>query len=253
LDRGDVVAVPDRLEHGVREPQIDDLVDAHLPEVVVDPVELILADRLVQLVRERAGGLEVVTERLLNDDARVRRQARGREPLHDSAEEEGWDLEVEDREGGAFDRLCDPSVRRVVPEVPGDVREPRRKALEHLLVQFLAGADDRLPRALDELVDRPIVDCDAENRAVQKPALLEPVEGMERHDLRQVACDAEDHETVGPAGVRHDSSSNCSTEISSRPSSSMRSMKPCSWAWSITWLVKTVLPLVRSMSKPLKR
>jgi hypothetical protein len=62
----DVVAVPDGLEDRVREPQEEDLLEAHLPEVVVDPVELRLVDGLVQLVGERAGGLAVVPERLLD-------------------------------------------------------------------------------------------------------------------------------------------------------------------------------------------
>ena len=52
LDGFDVVPVPDRLEHRVREPEVEDLLEAHLPEVVVDPQELRLVDVLVQLVGE---------------------------------------------------------------------------------------------------------------------------------------------------------------------------------------------------------
>ena len=82
LDGRDVVAVPDRLEHRVREAQVEDLVEAHLPEVVVDAVELRLVDVLVQLVGERAGRLEVVPERLLDDDARALRcRPASRSPL----------------------------------------------------------------------------------------------------------------------------------------------------------------------------
>ena len=80
LDAREVVAVPDRLEHRVREPQVEDLLQAHLPEVVVDPVELRLVDVLVQLGGERARGGEVVAERLLDDDARGLRQAGLGEP-----------------------------------------------------------------------------------------------------------------------------------------------------------------------------
>ena len=54
LDALDVVAVPHRLEHRVREAQVEDLVEAHLPEVVVDAEELRLVDVLVQLFGERA-------------------------------------------------------------------------------------------------------------------------------------------------------------------------------------------------------
>ena len=62
------VAVPDRLEHRVREAQEQDLLEPHLPEVVVDPVELRLVHVLVQLVGECARRRQVVAERLLHDD-----------------------------------------------------------------------------------------------------------------------------------------------------------------------------------------
>ena len=78
LDALDVVPVPDRLEHRVREAQEEDLLEAHLPEEVVDPVELRLVDVLVQLVGERAGGFEVVAEGLLHDDARASSSGRPR-------------------------------------------------------------------------------------------------------------------------------------------------------------------------------
>ena len=54
LDRLDVVPVPHRLEHRVGEPEVQDLLDPHLPEVVVDAEELRLVDVLVQLLGECA-------------------------------------------------------------------------------------------------------------------------------------------------------------------------------------------------------
>ena len=70
LDALDVVAVPDRLQHRVGEAEVEDLLEAHLPEVVVDPVQLRLVDVLVQLVGQLAGGGAVVAERLLDHDPR---------------------------------------------------------------------------------------------------------------------------------------------------------------------------------------
>ena len=96
LDGADVVPVPDRLEHRVREPEEQDLLEAHLPEVVVDAEELRLVDVLVQIVGELASRCLVVTERLLDDDPRGLRQTGLGEPLDDRAEEERRDLEVED-------------------------------------------------------------------------------------------------------------------------------------------------------------
>jgi hypothetical protein len=49
---------------------------------------------------------------------------------------------------------------------------------------------------LHELIDRPVVDGHANDRALQQPALLESVQGPERHHLCQVTGDAEDHEHI---------------------------------------------------------
>ena len=62
-----MVAVPDRLEHGVGEPKVEQLLHAHLAEEVVDPIEPRLVDVLVQLVGQGPGRGQVVAERLLDD------------------------------------------------------------------------------------------------------------------------------------------------------------------------------------------
>ena len=202
LDARDVLAVPDRLEDPVCEPEVEDLLEAHLPEVVVDAEDLRLLDVLVELLGELARGLAVVAEGLLDDDPGVLRQAGLGEALDDPAEEERRDLEVEDGARGAGDRGRDALVRGGVAEVALHVREPLREAREHRLVELLAGADDRVAGALDELIDRPVVDGDPDDRALEQPALLEPVQRVERHDLGQVPGDPEDHEDVGLLRLR---------------------------------------------------
>ena len=66
----DVLAVPQRLEDAVGEAQDQDVLDGLLAEIVVDPVDLPLAehprDQPVQLL----GALQVAAERLLDDDPR---------------------------------------------------------------------------------------------------------------------------------------------------------------------------------------
>ena len=52
-------------------------------------------------------------------------------------------------------------------------------------------------RPLDELVERPVVHGDADDRAVDQPALLQAVERVEGHHLGEVAGDPEDHEDIG--------------------------------------------------------
>ena len=53
----DVVGVPDRLEHGVREPHRQDVLDRLLAEVVVDPEDRARREDAVQDAVQRAGGL----------------------------------------------------------------------------------------------------------------------------------------------------------------------------------------------------
>ncbi len=196
LDARDVVAAPDRLEHRVRKAQVEDLLEPHLPEVVVDPVELRLVDRLVQLGGERMRRFLVVAERLLDDDARGLRQPRVGEALDDPPEQERRDLEIEDRQLCALDRGADAVVRRSVAEVSLHVREPGSQTVEHRGVERLARSLDRLARALAQLVDVPVVDGDADDRAIEQAATLEPVQRPERHHLREIAGDPEDHEHV---------------------------------------------------------
>ena len=97
LHGGDELPVPDRLEHRVGEAQVEDVLDRHLPQEVVDPVQLRLVDERVQLGVERPGRLEIVPERLLDDDAGSLGQTGAGQPLDDGAEQERRDLEVEDR------------------------------------------------------------------------------------------------------------------------------------------------------------
>ena len=87
LDRLDVAAVPHRFEHGVGEPQPQDLLDRHLPEEVVDPVQLRLAQHRAQRRTQRLGGREVVAERLLDDDPGPVDEVRAGETLDRHLEE----------------------------------------------------------------------------------------------------------------------------------------------------------------------
>ena len=197
LHGGDEVPVPDRLEDRVREAEVEDVLDGHLPEEVVDAVELGLVDVRVQLGVQRARRREVVAERLLDDDARVGRHACFGQAADDSPEERGRDLEVEDRELRITDRLRDLGVRVGVGEVAVDVGEPLCEPLEDLLVDLLARRDDRFTSTIDELLERPVVEGDADDGALEEAARLEPVQRAIGHDACEVARDPEDHEHVG--------------------------------------------------------
>ena len=64
----DVAAVPDGLEDAVAEPEDQQVADRLLAEVVVDAVDLLLAEDLADLAVEADRRVEVVAERLLDDD-----------------------------------------------------------------------------------------------------------------------------------------------------------------------------------------
>src|SRR6188472_1898264 len=153
----------------------------------------------MQLGGQSASRLEIVAERLLHDDASLRREAGLGELPDDSAEQEGWDLEVEDRTVSPLDRRGDALVGVSVGEVATDVGQPGRETLEHGLVELLAGAFDRLSRALDEPLHVPVVDRDTHNRARQQAPCLESVEGSKRHHLGQVPGDSEHYEDISRA------------------------------------------------------
>ena len=74
----DVLAVPDRLEQPVGEPERQDVERRFLAEEVVDAEDLALVERLVQRVVQLHRAREVGAERLLHDDARPLGQARPR-------------------------------------------------------------------------------------------------------------------------------------------------------------------------------
>ncbi len=69
LDVIDVVAIPDRLEDAIGEAQDQHVLDGLFAEVVVDAVDLVLAQVPVQGGVELARRLQVAAERLFDDDA----------------------------------------------------------------------------------------------------------------------------------------------------------------------------------------
>ena len=180
----DVVAVPDWLQHPVREAQEDGLLEAHLPQEVIDPVQLRLIHVLVKVLGQLVCGRAIVAEGLLDHNPSGFGQPGFGEALDDRREQERRDLEIEDGCCGAGDRLTHALVGGRVAEVALHIGKPRRQTLEHLLVELLASGDDGLARALDELVDRPVVHRHTDDREREQLALLQPVQRTKRHHPR---------------------------------------------------------------------
>ena len=142
----------------------------------------------MQLGGELARRGEVVAEGLLDDHARGGGKRAGvGEAGDDGCEQRRRDLEVEDRRASRADRLCDAFEGRRIGEVAADVGEPLGQAREDLRVDVLAARGDRVVGVLAQPLDRPVVDRDADDRAVQQPARLEAVERAQRHLLGEIS------------------------------------------------------------------
>ena len=139
LDAGDAVAVPDGLEHHIPESQIENLGQAHHAEEVVDPVELVLADVLMDLRGKLAGGGEVVAEGLLDDHSRMPGQTGLGQSLDRHAEEGGRDLQIEDRVFRPLDVGGQALVSVGLREVALDVGEALGEPVEDLRVGLAPG------------------------------------------------------------------------------------------------------------------
>src|SRR5690606_15860847 len=90
----DVSAVPERLQERVREPQVQDVLDGFLAEVVIDPKNPTLVELAQQRAIELPRALQIATEGLLHDDARPAREPRAVDGFDDSGERARRDREI---------------------------------------------------------------------------------------------------------------------------------------------------------------
>ena len=88
---------------------------------MIDPIQLVLVDVLVQLSGQCSRRRAIVAERLLHHDTSRLRQAGLGQPLHNRAEQERRNLQVEDRMLRILDRIADPAIGLAVGEITADV------------------------------------------------------------------------------------------------------------------------------------
>ena len=211
----DVAPVPDRLEDGVAEPQHQQVLDRLLPQVVVDAVDLPLAEDEVQARVQLLGRGQVLAERLLHDQARealgvvgLVGQAGAAQVLGDDREELGGGREVEEpvaarAELGVEGLQVRPQA--LVARRPGR-RAPRRSSAGGRSRPRCPrrSARGRAPRravahAAPELVVGQVRAGHADDRRLGRQELLrgEAVEGGHQLAPGQVARGAEDHDRRG--------------------------------------------------------
>ncbi len=158
----------------------------------------------MQVGRQLARRREVVSERLLDDDALAgARQPGAGQALDHPREQRGRDLEIERGAADGAERVRDAAVGRGVAKIAADIAQSRGEPRKDLLVERLAGRRDRLAGAVHELFHRPVVDRDTKHRDVQQRPALEPVQRAKGHLPRQITGDPEDHESIGCGGLHH--------------------------------------------------
>ena len=64
-----VVSIPDGLEDSIAETKNEEVLDRLFTEVMIDAIDLILAQHLAKFSIQGAGGIKVMTEGFLDDDA----------------------------------------------------------------------------------------------------------------------------------------------------------------------------------------
>ena len=99
LDVVDEARVPDRLEEGVAEAEIEDVLDGLLGQVMVDAEDLLLVEGGQDLPVEGLRGLEVLPERLFDDELGLRQgpaKPELVEPRHDEGNGLGRNGQIKD-------------------------------------------------------------------------------------------------------------------------------------------------------------
>ena len=198
-----VVAIPDRLEKRVGEAEIVEVLDRLLAQVMIDAKNHLLAKYLMQRPVQRPRGLEVASERLFDDDARLLGAAHAAERGDDDRKRVGRNRQIVERTRARAERATQRVVGRGIAVIAPDVVEQgsefreRRVVQQPLLLQTVVHQ-----RAERRSVARRARDGDHRNIQVATARHCE----QRRIDLlaREIAGAAEQHQCVGPRGGAHD-------------------------------------------------
>ena len=233
LDGLHVVAVPHRLEEGVGEAEVGEVLDRLLAEIVVDAEDPLLGEDLVQRRIELAGGRQVVAEGLLDHHPAVVGQAGGAERLHHGPEQRRRDRQVVHGRPRVPQRLGERLEGLGVAVVAVDVLEGARDALPGLVLDRRARLLDRAAGVVQRLVAVPLREGDAHHRHGQGTA---PGHGVQsRPDLlvREIAGGPEQDQGVGGLQGGHGAHPTAAATGANRIAPRRRKEpRRCNWEWS---------------------
>ena len=205
----DVAPIPDRLEDAVGEPERHDVLDGLLSQVVIDPIDLMLVQRSRELSVQCSGRVEVVPERLLDDDA-APPLVFGEQPCRaqlfdDRPEQRRRRREIEERvrrtsavcQGGRRQGVAKPIVRVRIVEGSRQIRQSRLEPLASDTfgchrAELLQIAADALPVRVS---GQGLAAAADDTEAFWKQVIgVEVVQRRQQLALCQVAGRAEDHQ-----------------------------------------------------------
>ena len=198
LDTRDVITVPEGLQERVREPEVEEILDRLLAQVMVDAEDRGLREDPVDGRVQRPCARQVPPERLLQDDPRTVRASRGGEVRDHLGEERRRDGEVVERVPGLSELAAKRMEGLDVVVRALDVAQPRGERLDGRPVDRPGRSDappGPLPQALE--VARP---GDADDRHVEALVADQPEEGGEDLLEGEVSRRAEEHERVRSLG-----------------------------------------------------
>ena len=163
---------------------------------MVDAKDRVLGEGATQRGVERLGGGEVAAEGLFDHQPRALGKPGLVQPLDHGGEHRGRDGEVEERVCGGAERRLETGETARVAVIAGDVAQPVSEPGEHRIIDGAQMGLDPVAGAGGEFLGGPIVQSDADDRALEGAARLHPVERGKDHLVGEIAGGAEDHQRV---------------------------------------------------------
>jgi hypothetical protein len=194
------MAVPERLEHRIGEPGIENVLDWLLAQVMVDAKDRIFREMLEQRVVECLRRLAIAAKGLLDNEARVDVEPGLGESRNHDAKQAGGNRQIMQRPLGAVERLLQlrKSLRIVVvavdiPHKPQELIEPCSASRGVLL--------DTVFRPFPELFDCPPGLGDSDDGDVDAFTADQAQQRWENLLEGEIAGSAEEHQGVGLGGL----------------------------------------------------
>ena len=202
LHAGHMVAIPDRLEKGIREAEVEEIHDRFLAQEVIDAEDRVFCKGVPRDAVEFACRGQVTAEGFLDDDPPAFAQRRALEALNHRRKQRWRNGQVERRPPRAAQGEAQRIEGGRVLVIAADVVQRRQEAFECAGRHVDAGLPDAGTGSSAQLLIAQLRCRDADHRHVQRASTLHGAERREDLLVRQVARGAEHDQCVGALGLR---------------------------------------------------